>query len=233
MSREHDRIPATVEVRYRTASSFLFAYSVNLSKGGLFLETDQVLAVGSALTLKLTIPGAGTYEVSGHVTWVRDEPDPDGEGPVGMGLEFDQVDAALGAVIDQLVTGFEGLTVLLFGIDNKDRAALARKVRSIVSTADVAEAGGVSTAEALLSDELDLVVIDADTDSDEGEGWLVLRAALNRDKPIPVIVLAASQQDRERARELGAADAAPNPPSFSELQDVLLRSLGRPSGVGL
>ena len=231
MTREHDRIPYTVEVRYRTASSFLFAYSVNLSKGGLFIETTELLPLGSKLTLKLTIPGTGTYDVEGHVSWVREQASPEGDAPVGMGLEFDGVDDMLGTVIDELVTGFEGLTVLLFGVDNKDRAALARKVRSIVRTADVAEAGGVNTAEALMSDELDMVIIDADTTTDEGEGWLVLRAAMNRSVPIPVIVLAERPQDRERARELGAADAAPNPPSFAELQDVLLRSLGRPSAV--
>ena len=48
-----DRDPATapfaMAVEFRSASSFLIAYSVNLSRGGLFLETGHELPVGAPL----------------------------------------------------------------------------------------------------------------------------------------------------------------------------------------
>jgi len=56
--REHQRIPYAVEVEFRTASSFLVAYSVNVSRGGLFLETEHEVPVGAQITLRLAVPSA-------------------------------------------------------------------------------------------------------------------------------------------------------------------------------
>ena len=53
-------MPYTVQVEFRTASSFLVAYSVNLSRGGLFLETEADVPTGAAMTLDFTVPNAGT-----------------------------------------------------------------------------------------------------------------------------------------------------------------------------
>src|SRR5437868_853736 len=69
--REHDRMPYSVEVDFRTASSFLVAYSVNLSRGGLFLETDADIPTGALLTVDLQIPNAGVVPVNGVVAWRR------------------------------------------------------------------------------------------------------------------------------------------------------------------
>ena len=53
-------MPYTVQVEFRTASSFLVTYSVNLSRGGLFLETDAPIPAGSGISLDLVVPGHGT-----------------------------------------------------------------------------------------------------------------------------------------------------------------------------
>jgi uncharacterized protein (TIGR02266 family) len=227
MDREFARIPLAVEVRFRTASSFLFAYSLNLSKGGLFLETETPAPVGTAITIKLAIPEAGSHEVHGHVSWIRDADDPT-EGPRGMGVSFDAIDEKLGALIDELVTGFRGLAILLYSADNKDRAALSRKIRSIISTADVAEAGGSNTAEALMDDELDLVVVHTDGDD---EGLRLVEIARTRERPLPTLVLSNEPDARAEARRLGAAEIASGAPSMAELQEVLLHVLGRPATV--
>ena len=44
--RDQARMPYTVQVEFRTPSSFLVAYSVNLSRGGLFIETDADIPTG-------------------------------------------------------------------------------------------------------------------------------------------------------------------------------------------
>jgi len=218
-----------VQVRFRTRSSFLVAYSVNLSKGGIFLETDSPAPIGTAVTLKMHVADAGVYEILGHVTWIRAQADA-AAGPAGMGVEFDDVDEAVGGLIDELVTDFRGLNVLVFSQDGKDRSSVARTVRSIIGTADVVEAAGTSTAEALLGDEIDLVIVDGE--APDGAGWLVLRAAKNRDKKIPVIALCTEESERQRAIDLGADEVSDNPPVFADFQDLLLRALGRPSTVG-
>jgi uncharacterized protein (TIGR02266 family) len=227
--REHDRIPYTVEVRFRTTSSFLFSYSVNLSKGGMFIETEELAPIGTPIMLKFTVADHGSYEIAGVVSWHREERDPVSGKPKGMGVEFERIDDTLGEIIDQLVTTFRGLTVLVFCPHAKDRSAVARMVRSIIGTADVVEASGTSTVEALLGDEIDLVI--ADGDAPDGEGLLVLRATKQRNAKTPTIVLSDEVEQRELALDAGADEVADNPPSFADFQEVLLRALGRPSTI--
>jgi len=225
--REHQRIPYTVQVEFRTASSFLVAYSVNLSRGGLFLETDTDLPPGAEIDLSFAVPGAGPIALSGVVTWRRGRENPDG--PPGIGIEFQDVTTILGGTIDRLVAAYEGLSILLYSHDRQDRSSLARLIRSIMSTADVVSAADARVAETLLTDDIDLAVIDVDA---EPEGALVaLRAAKHVQPPVPTIALASSKKLRERARGAGADEVASNPPPFAELQVMMVRALGRPLAV--
>ena len=64
-------MPYAVQVEFRTASSFLVAYSVNLSRGGLFLETDADVPTGAPMTLDFAVPNAGTTSLNGIVAWRR------------------------------------------------------------------------------------------------------------------------------------------------------------------
>src|SRR5690349_18653862 len=102
--REHQRIPYAVEVEFRTASSFLVAYSVNLSRGGLFLETEHEVPVGVEINLRLAVPGSGPMGLSGQVAWRRGRESNDG--PPGIGIEFVELGDELGAIIDRLVAGY-------------------------------------------------------------------------------------------------------------------------------
>src|SRR5215208_1638759 len=96
--REHERIPYSVQVEFRTASSFLVAYSVNLSRGGLFLETDAEVPAGSEIGLSFAVPGAGPIALTGVVAWRRGRENV--EGPPGLGIEFHDTGAMLGSTID-------------------------------------------------------------------------------------------------------------------------------------
>ena len=64
-------MPYAVQVEFRTPSSFLVAFSVNLSRGGLFLETDAEIPTGASMTLDFTVPNAGTTSLNGVVAWRR------------------------------------------------------------------------------------------------------------------------------------------------------------------
>jgi len=224
--REHTRVPLTVEMRFRTASSFLVAYSQNLSRGGVFIETEHLLPIGTRLSLRFGIgPGNETFQVEGSVTWTRARTDTQ---EPGMGVGFKTIDEALGAEIDRLVKEFTGVNIAIFSPDKSERSALGRLVRSIVSTATLHEAGDSDSFADVLTAKTDLAVID--TDVPDGEGWLALRMAQQHTPPVPVIAL-VGDSDRERAAELGATEVAPSPPVLSELQPLLVRALGRPSIV--
>src|SRR3954470_18208647 len=109
--RREPRLPISLEVAYRTAGAFLVSYSINLSKGGIFLETATPLEIGEHVSLRFDVPGVGPLDVSGQVAWVRTDSH-DGL-PDGMGIQFDQLDAQYGSIIDDMVRGFVGLTVLV------------------------------------------------------------------------------------------------------------------------
>lgn len=225
-------MPYSVQAAFRTPSSFLVAYSVNLSRGGLFLETTAEIPMGAPITVDLEIPNAGPVSINGIVAWRRGLEPTEGqpEGPPGLGIEF-AVDVAplLGGVIDQLVSSFHGVQILVLSGDRQDRTTLARSIKSIIATAEVLQAADASVATTLMSGEIDLAVIDIDFDV-EG-GLAALRNAKAQTPPVPTVALTMNNQLREHARNAGADEIATNPPPFAELQVVLVRALSKPTSV--
>jgi len=225
--REHVRMPYSVHVEFRTASSFLVAYSVNLSRGGLFVETDADIPTGALVTVDFGIPTAGQISLNGTVSWRRGLES--FEGPPGLSIEFVDVAPQLGAVIDQLVSSFHGVQILVLSGDRQDRTTLARSIKSIISTAEVMQAADANVATTLMSSEIDLAVVDIDFDV-EG-GLAALRAARQQDPPVPSVALTANVQLHEYARAAGANEIVSNPPPFAELQVVLVRAMSKPTLV--
>jgi uncharacterized protein (TIGR02266 family) len=225
--REYDRIPYSMQVEFRTASSFLVAYSVNLSRGGMFLETESEVPAGVLLALDLHVPGAGLLHLIGVVAWRRGGDSQDG--PAGLGIEFQDVAPQLGSTIDKLVSSFQGVQILLLSGDRQDRTTLARSIKSIISTAEVLQAADAALATTLMSSEIDLAIVDVDYDP-EG-AMATLRAAQAMSPKVPTVAIAANPKLREMARLAGADELATNPPPFGELQVVLVRALSKPVSV--
>lgn len=221
--REHERLPYCVQVQFRTASSFLVAYSVNLSRGGLFLETDQDIPTGAITEVAIQV-GAEAISLVGMVAWRRGEDSPDG--PPGLGIEFQDVAPQLGGLIDRLVSTFHGVHILVLSGDRQDRTTLARSIKSIIATAEIMQAADASVAAALMTSEVDLAVVDCDFDA-EG-GLATIRAAKELTPPVPIVAITASAKLREMARLAGADELSGNPPPFADLQVMLVRALSKP-----
>ena len=227
VDREHSRMPYVVAVEFRSASSFLITYSLNLSRGGLFVETFQDLPLGATVALTFRIPGSGEVVLSGVVAWRREPAST--EGPPGIGVEFTDITAQLGETIDQLVAQFQGIQVLVLATDSKDRASLTRLTKSIAASANILQASDAAVAETLVTEDLDLIVIDVDGDP---EGAIAtLRRAKALASPVPAIALASTKRLRDHARAAGADEMVGNPPAFEELQLAVMRALARPSAV--
>jgi type IV pilus assembly protein PilZ len=230
--RVFERIPYVVKVEFRTASSFLVAYSINLSRGGIFLETDHPAVIGDRIALEFTVPGLGPIQVTGRVAWQRAAGQPAGQpdGPAGFGIQFEDIDEELGQIIDGLIATFKGVRIMVLCAREQDGPLLTRLIRSVIATAEVTSSADFRRAAAMLTDDVDLAIIEVDIYTDIALD--LVRQAKARTPPIPVIALASHETLRVQARRAGADETIPNPPAFHDFQRLLVRALSRPVRIG-
>ncbi|MEO6954502.1 MAG: TIGR02266 family protein [Polyangia bacterium] len=224
--RRDTRLPAKLAVAYRTQGAFLVSYSVNLSRGGIFIESETSLPIGTEVALRLEVPNVGAFDLAGVVAWIR-QASPDGM-PDGMGFQLHDLDERYGAAIDKMVQEFEGLTVLVLAGTPERLTQLGRYVRSIISC-EVLEAMSLEEAEVALAGEPDLVILDI-----ERAASLSARTVeqLRRVSAAPVILLSSDLGARELGRSDGADEVLETPPSFQALQAAVIRTLSRPAKIG-
>lgn len=91
--RSTSRIPVKLEVMYgedETFSDYTAGYTLDVSVGGLFLETPNPLPLGERLNLALLLPGKDrSISFRGRVAWVNSPLSPrNSTHPPGMGVEF-------------------------------------------------------------------------------------------------------------------------------------------------
>lgn len=89
--RSFPRVPTRLIVRYGLDSKNLFhAFSVNLSSGGVFIETEEPYDLDQELFLEFSLPNASQPILcKASVAWVNKPLQPVHPGmPAGMGLQF-------------------------------------------------------------------------------------------------------------------------------------------------
>ena len=81
--RGEARVPFVLRVHFQDRAEALNA-TENLSRGGLFVQTEELLDPGQAVSLAVSFPGLLTpVPLSGEVVWVR-RPRPDAVGGLGI-----------------------------------------------------------------------------------------------------------------------------------------------------
>jgi len=215
-----------LEIRYRSAGAFLMSYSVNLSRGGLFIETQTPLAPGSELDLKLNTPEEETLHLRGQVAWVRTVAESEPGAPPGMGISVQTPEDRYGDLIDRIASHFHGIRVLLaVGKDHaRNRAMLHRHLSAVVScTIQDLE----SPPETLDASQFDLAVIDLD--------WKPGHDSFERlnqsDNKSPLVALSRLPKNRNRALARGAHAALESPPSFPDLRAAIISALATPEKI--
>jgi type IV pilus assembly protein PilZ len=87
--RSTERVEVLWSVDCETEDTFLYAAITNISAMGIFVRTNEPLAVGTSVTLRFAPPHASEpFVLGGEVAWVnRVRPRSDNPNP-GMGIRF-------------------------------------------------------------------------------------------------------------------------------------------------
>jgi uncharacterized protein (TIGR02266 family) len=91
--RQHPRVPLVIRVSHRLADAYMYYYSLDLSRGGMFLKTRSPFPAGTRLSLDFHLPDRERrVSVEGEVVRrvVPDLNDPALE--PGMGIVFTAID---------------------------------------------------------------------------------------------------------------------------------------------
>jgi uncharacterized protein (TIGR02266 family) len=94
--RTSPRVVIGLSVAYRVANTIAAALTLNISRGGVAVRTTSPLEQGSAVKVRLRLPGAPRdVEAEAVVAW--------SDRRLGMGLQFTRIDADMQASIDDFV----------------------------------------------------------------------------------------------------------------------------------
>jgi uncharacterized protein (TIGR02266 family) len=93
--RGSPRVALGVPIQYRYGSTIAAALTLNLSRGGMAIRTTSPLDVGAALKLRFRMPGHREVDADGRIVW--------SDRRLGMGVQFERVEAEAQTVIDDFV----------------------------------------------------------------------------------------------------------------------------------
>jgi uncharacterized protein (TIGR02266 family) len=94
--RSSPRVVLGIPVQYRFGNTIAAALALNLSHGGIAIRTTSPLEKDARIKVRFRMPGSKRdIDAEGRVAW--------SDRRVGMGVQFEKVDAAGQALIDQFV----------------------------------------------------------------------------------------------------------------------------------
>ncbi len=102
-TRKSERLQHELLVAYKTVDGFITDWAVNISRGGIFINTRTPLAAGSVVRLIVSLPDAAfPFDLTGRVIRTHIY-DPESDEMAGMGLEFMDVDDEKRARLEKFV----------------------------------------------------------------------------------------------------------------------------------
>jgi uncharacterized protein (TIGR02266 family) len=101
------RTPVTLKIKFKSATldQFIERYSVDVSRGGIFIRTKEPLPVGTQLRFEFQLQDAQPLiGGEGTVVWIREhDPSRTGVAP-GMGVRFDKLAPQSQGVLDKILS---------------------------------------------------------------------------------------------------------------------------------
>ncbi len=94
--RGSPRVVLGIPIQYRFGNTIAAALTLNLSHGGIAIRTTSPLEAGLKVKVRFRMPGSKKdIDAEGKVAW--------SDRRVGMGIQFEKVDAANQQIIDNFV----------------------------------------------------------------------------------------------------------------------------------
>jgi len=87
--RKKPRVALDADIGFQSDTNFYTGFSEDLSDGGLFIATYNLLPVGAEVTINFTLPDGHLVVAKGYVTWVREFNDTTPDVAPGIGVQFD------------------------------------------------------------------------------------------------------------------------------------------------
>jgi uncharacterized protein (TIGR02266 family) len=105
-TRREPRVSIFVRVDFKDKEDFIFYYSRNLSKGGIFIQTVDPLPTGTPIILQLTLPGnPHPLEIESKVVWSRKDEEEGTKVIPGMGIQFLGLEDQSKKLLDDFLKG--------------------------------------------------------------------------------------------------------------------------------
>ncbi|MEE2663203.1 MAG: TIGR02266 family protein [Myxococcota bacterium] len=99
--RRFERAEVVVQIEYSTVDDLFSEFTRDINEGGLFIETEDPLALGTTVDLQFLLPGSSD-PIKAAAEIVRLSDGSGGE-PVGMAVEFDSLPADARKRINELI----------------------------------------------------------------------------------------------------------------------------------
>ncbi len=234
------RKPLHLQVEFESFDEFVSAYTLNVSRTGLFIPTDKFLPMGAVVSLDIALPEGGPkIRAIARVAYVLDHGKARETGRIaGMGMEFLDVDGVpfaeqIARYLDDKAAGEQRrrkprATVLVVDDSDSQRMAAIQCLRAagleVLSASDGLEGLGVAIRE-----RPDLIL--SDVNMPRMDGWKLLRMIRARPNlaSTPLIFLTTQADDGARLRgyRLGVDDFVSKPFQGAELVARVERVLSR------
>ncbi|QRN95782.1 TIGR02266 family protein [Archangium violaceum] len=243
--RDEPRVPLVLRVRFPDQAR-MAAVTENLSKGGIFVQTDRAFTAGEEVGLALSFPGLlNPVEVVGTVAWIRPA---SAEAPGGVGIRVvrDQDRQRLGEILssagqtrasDPKALPAEGYRVLIVE-DNPHIVEMYSYVLKKLASGELAgkvplevhfSPDGHHALQALRSSRFSLVMTDLYMPVMDGFALIERIRAEEPLKSIPVVAISAGGPEaRERAMQLGVDIYLRKPVRFQEVLETVKQLLHIP-----
>ncbi len=101
--RQSPRVRMQAQVDFESDDNFFNGFSANISDGGVFVATVNLLPLGTNVDVGFTLPTGERIECKSVVRWVREVDDKQPEIFPGMGLQFVDLDPRSAKAIESFI----------------------------------------------------------------------------------------------------------------------------------